>query len=141
MNINTRPMATLHAPDAAAPLSRADHRLNGAQRTFRQVLGQGTHGTVASVEENAVSTAEQLVAVSLVQPLLTQMRETSQAAPPFAPTQAEKQIRALQDAGVAQRIVQASRFPIVERLARGMLDRAERAGAVQVKAPSGSNHS
>lgn len=104
------------------------------------MLGQGTHGTVASVEENAVSTAEQLVAVSLVQPLLTQMRETSQGAPPV-PTQAEKQIRALQDAGVAQRIVQASRFPIVERLARGMLDRAERAGAVQVKVPSGSNHS
>jgi len=56
------------------------------------------------------------------------MRETSNAAPPFAPTQAEKQIRALQDASVAQQIVHASRFPVVDRLARGMLDRARQQG-------------
>lgn len=143
MSINTSMMAASAVPPTAPSLARPEHRLHGVQGTFRQVLGQGSgvSGSGASIEQKAISTAEQLVAVSLVQPLLSQMRETSRAAPPFAPTQAEKQIRALQDAGVAQQIVRSSRFPIVERLARGMLDRAERTGVSRIDARAGSNHS
>lgn len=135
MNINASMIPSAPARSDPSGFVRAEPRLIGAQGSFRQVLGQqntDTEGVDANgmtpVERKAVSTAEQLVAVALVQPLLAQMRETSNAAPPFAPTQAEKQIRALQDASVAQQIVHAARFPVVDRLARGMLDRARPQG-------------
>ena len=60
-----------------------------------------------------------------MQPLLKQLRESSQAAPPFAPTSAEKQLRALQDAELARQVVRGGRFPVVERLAQGMLRGAD----------------
>lgn len=97
------------------------------QASFAEILGRsygpGLDGR--SIEERARSGAEQLVAVSLVQPLLKQLRESSQAAPPFAPTSGEKQLRALQDAEVARQVVRAGRFPMVERLAQRMLMQAD----------------
>jgi len=142
MSINTSMMTSSAAPAPGTSFARPEHRLNGSQTSFRQVLGQGGGEGASGItaEQRAVSTAEQLVAVALVQPLLAQMRESSNAAPPFAPTQAEKQIRALQDASVAQQIVHASRFPMVDRLARGMLDRAERQGGDRMEALAGSNN-
>jgi Rod binding domain-containing protein len=74
-------------------------------------------------EQRAREAAEQLVTQSFVLPLLKQMRETDHTAPPFAPSQAEKQFRALGDAGLAQQIVHAARFPLVDRLARDLLKR------------------
>lgn len=141
MSINTSMLTSSAAPSASTSFARPAHRLSGSQTSFREVLGQGGDGASGvTMEQKAVSTAEQLVAVALVQPLLAQMRESSNAAPPFAPTQAEKQIRALQDASVAQQIVHASRFPMVDRLARGMLDRAERLGGDRIEALAGSKN-
>jgi Rod binding domain-containing protein len=74
-------------------------------------------------EQRAREAAEQLVTQSFILPLLKQMRETDHTAPPFAPSQAEKQFRALGDAGLAQQIVHAARFPLVDRLARDLLKR------------------
>lgn len=65
--------------------------------------------------------AEQFVAIALVQPFLKQVRESSQAAPPFAPGPGEKQFRAMQDAAMSQRLVKAAHFPLVDRLARDLL--------------------
>ncbi|RMD66319.1 MAG: hypothetical protein D6824_01125 [Planctomycetota bacterium] len=58
--------------------------------------------------------AEELVAQALVKPVLASLRETNQAAAPFAPTAAEKQFAPLLDAIFAQRIVASERFPLVD---------------------------
>jgi len=73
-------------------------------------------------------TAEELVAITLVQPVLAQMRESSFAAEPFAPTDAEKRFGAQYDAAIARQIVRSGRFPLVDQLARQMRLRSESAG-------------
>jgi Rod binding domain-containing protein len=67
--------------------------------------------------------AEELVAMTLVQPILAQLRDSSMAAEPFAPTEGEKRFGAMYDAQVARQIVRGSRFPLVEELARQMRER------------------
>jgi len=68
--------------------------------------------------------AEELVAMTLVQPILAQLRDSSMAAEPFKPTEAEQRFGALHDAEVARRIVSSSGFPLVEALARQMRERS-----------------
>jgi Rod binding domain-containing protein len=96
------------------------------QRAFAGVLARGMTTPGAdrlSPQDKARQTAEQLVAVAFLQPLLKQLRESSHAAPPFAPTQAEKQFGALSDAELAQQLTHAAHFPLVDRLARDLLRR------------------
>ncbi len=98
------------------------------QREFASILSRRVDrpgAEAATPEEQATDAARQLVSIALIQPLLTQLRETSQAAPPFAPTSAERQFRAMSDAQLAQQIVKAGRFPLVDVLARQMLARQE----------------
>lgn len=98
-----------------------------SQQTFLAALGRadptGTDKN-SPPEERARETARQFVAQALIHPLLKQLRESSNAAPPFAPTQAEKQFRALQDVGLAHQIAHASHFPLIDRLARDLLMRS-----------------
>ncbi len=102
----------------------------GEQRDFASVLGRQGVGVVASrtgaaagPEAQAREAAEQFVAIAMVQPILKEAREGTMAAGPFAPSSAERQFRALQDASVAQRITKAAHFPLVERLAGDLLRR------------------
>lgn len=60
--------------------------------------------------------AEGLVATSFIKPILTQVRESNNAPPPFGPTQAEKQFGSLLDNKLSDEIVRASQFPIVDRI-------------------------
>jgi len=71
--------------------------------------------------------AEELVAQALVRPVLASLRETNQAAAPFAPGAAEKQFAPLLDAIFAQRIVASERFPLVDAVEASL----SRAGKVQ----------
>ena len=73
-----------------------------------------------AADEKARDTAERLVAVVLIQPILKQMRESNQAAEPFKPTRGEQQFQGMMDAKIAQDITQSARFPLVDRLARDM---------------------
>lgn len=93
--------------------------LLGQQAAFQSVIGRGR-----ATGDRARAAAEEFVAVSLVEPILRELRESSDAAPPFAPTRGEKQFRALLDAQLSREIARASRFPLVERLASD-LRRAE----------------
>ncbi len=77
-------------------------------------------GSAAAADRKARDTAERLVAVVLVQPILKQVRESNQAAPPFQPTRGEQQFQSMLDAKLAQEIAQSARFPLVDRLARDM---------------------
>lgn len=123
----------VHSSAAPADVAHAAPRPSGPvdplvarQRAFAGVLGRelSTPGAEkVSPEDRARQTAEQLVAVAFIQPLLKQLRETNQAAPPFAPTQAEKQFGALGDAELAQQLTRAAHFPLVDRLARDLLKR------------------
>ncbi|MCL4742571.1 MAG: hypothetical protein KJZ54_10255 [Phycisphaerales bacterium] len=97
--------------------------LTDAQRTFAESLSiaerrpDGTRGT-------ARETAEKLVAITFVEPVLKRLRESDGAAPPFAPGPGERQFRALLDARVAHDIVRAARLPMVDRLAHDLLRRS-----------------
>jgi Rod binding domain-containing protein len=105
------------------PRDDGRHPLVTAQRSFASILARD-RGAPADPEQSARESAEQLVSISLVQPVLKQLRDSDGAAPPFAPTQAERQFRSLMDAELAQRLVRASNFPLVDRLARDLLARA-----------------
>jgi len=122
------PVAGQSAPFAAAAL---DASVAGARRSPAGVGNDGDFAlklmdsrrgeTPETAEERARLGAEQLVAISFVEPILSMVRESDNAAPPFKPTRAEKQFRALLDADLAQRIVRGANFPLVGRLARQML--------------------
>jgi Rod binding domain-containing protein len=98
------------------------------QSEFASVLSRERTGVAAiardapaSPEEEAREAARQFVSIALVQPILRQFREGSQAEGMFAPSKAELQFRAMQDAALAQRITRAANFPLVDRLARDLL--------------------
>ena len=111
---------------AAAPQwQNRSSDIREAQRSFLGVLGKHVAPDKPQTrEEQARDVAEQYVSITLVQPMLKQLRETNNAAPPFAPTAAEKQFRSLTDADLAQRIVHAKQFPLVDRVAHDMLRKA-----------------
>lgn len=109
---------------ASLSQSAARPDLSNAQRSFLSVLGKRVDEPVADgPDEQARHIAEQLVSISFIQPMLKQLRATNNAAPPFAPTQAEKQFRALTDADLANQIVHAKQFPLVDRLSHDLLKR------------------
>ena len=113
-------------PTTPAPLqwgAVTPDRLTDNQRSFAAALGRADTRQ-QSAPDRARDTAEQFVTQTLILPLLKQLRANNQAAPPFAPTQAERQFGALQDAETAQRIAHASRFPLVDRLAQDLLRKA-----------------
>jgi len=98
------------------------------QREFASILARRVEGPGAveqTPKERATDAARQLVSIALIQPMLAQLRETSKAAHPFAPTSAERQFRAMSDAHLAQDIVKAANFPLVDVLARRMLAKSE----------------
>lgn len=88
----------------------------------------GTRGAKAPAAA-AREAAEQIVSVTLVQPLLMRLRESNMAAPPLAPSRGERQFQSLMDAHVAQEVVKAANFPLVDELARRLLRDATPAAA------------
>lgn len=127
-------------PDASTAVlaSRTGAVVRGTddQRAFRDLLGISRRRTPeapadATAEERAAADAareresreiaEAMVAKVFLEPVLASAREHSQAAPPFAPTDAEKQFGAFTDARMALEVVRAARLPIVDRLARDLL--------------------
>lgn len=121
------PAGTLTSP-LTASLASTIAPLPSRQVSFSELLGRQSGSGESGLDptQRATAAAEQLVSVALVQPLLAQLRATNNAAPPFAPTGAEKQMRALQDADVARQITHAARFPLVDRLAQRMLNASRR---------------
>lgn len=84
------------------------------QRDFSAVIARDDANPRA--EGSARRAAEDFVALAFVEPLLAQMRESNNAAPPFAPGPAEKQFGEIMDQVLSRQIVRASRFPLVDRL-------------------------
>jgi Rod binding domain-containing protein len=93
------------------------------QQLFSQVISRAKTDAAETPEQRARKAAEQLVSTALVQPILKQMRESNNAAPPFAPNEAERTFRSFMDASLAQRMVGSQRWGLVDQLARRMLGR------------------
>ena len=95
---------------------------------FARVLGTSDRGlagrAAASPQDKARQAAEEFVSITLVQPLLKMAREANTSSAPFGPGEGEDAFGGLLDASYAQEIVRAAQFPLVDRLARDMLDRS-----------------
>lgn len=114
------------APPAPAFDAVSPPVLRDRQRAFLEVLGRAARKTPST---DARAAAEEFVALAFVQPLLKDLRNSSWGAAPFAPSAAEKSLRALADAQLARDLVRAGRWPIVDRLARDLQARSGSAGA------------
>ena len=118
------PIAPLAQPGLLSPQPLAHdaavhHRRREAE--FERLLAVAQAQEEASPRaREAREAAEDFVSMTFIEPILARLRESSQAAPPFAPTNGEKQFRAMLDAGLARELTRAARFPLVERLARDL---------------------
>lgn len=77
--------------------------------------------SVEAAELRATEAAQKLVSSTLVEPILKQLRETNNAAAPFGPTPAEKQFGPILDGQLAEKIVSAADFPMVERIKQDLM--------------------
>ncbi|OAB63960.1 hypothetical protein AY599_16305 [Leptolyngbya valderiana BDU 20041] len=84
------------------------------QRDFSAVIARDDANPKAA--GSARRAAEDFVAMAFVEPMLAQMRESNNAAPPFAPGPGEKHFGEIMDRVMSRQIVRASRFPLVDRL-------------------------
>jgi len=99
--------------------------LGARQEGFSEILGQSRDrlGPAEGKEQRARRAAEEFVSSALIEPILKSLRESNHTAPPFAPGPAEKQFRGLIDTHMARQIAHSSRFPLVDRLARDLLNK------------------
>ncbi|MGE3109424.1 MAG: hypothetical protein AB7G11_14145 [Phycisphaerales bacterium] len=109
---------------ASSERSAAPARLAGLQEDFARILGRA-RSAAPDNPEAARQAAEEFVSMSLVQPLLAQLRSTNHAAAPFAPSTGETQFRQMLDAQIAHDIVRAKQFPLVDAVARKLLSRSQ----------------
>lgn len=70
---------------------------------------------------SARDAAQQFVAMTFIQPLMKEIRESSNAAAPFAPTQGEKMFGAMLDEQIAHDIVRASDWALIDRIEADLL--------------------
>lgn len=78
----------------------------------------------AEIREQARSSAETLVAQTLIAPLLAQLRDTNHAAEPFGVSEAEKRLGPVFDEKIATQMVQRMKLPMVEQVERSLLKRS-----------------
>ena len=104
----SKPRSTSQTPIEVAP-----------QERFLSALHRRSGGDERA--DRARKAAEEFVATTLVKPILTQMREMNQAAPPFAPGPYEKAFSQMIDDEIATRLVKAQRFALVDRLKNQMM--------------------
>lgn len=91
---------------------------------FGAALRRARSAGAAGTPEAARSAAEEFVAMTLVQPILAQMRAQNSAAAPVGPGEAERAFAPLWDAEIAARITKAENFGVVDAVARKLLERS-----------------
>lgn len=114
-------------PDSIAPISSISlpaayaTRPEGDRELFASAIARAQSRPGETREEQARSAAQQLISTALISPVLSQMRQSTWAAAPFKPNQAERTFGQIYDATLAQRLVQSTRWPLVDAVARRML--------------------
>jgi len=113
--MQTNAAIAMHSPAPTHVLQR--------QRDFSAVIArdQGANSTTKPARQ----AAEDFVAMAFVQPLLAQLRETNDAAQPFAPGPAERQFGEIMDQVLSRQMVRASSFPLVDRIEHDLSQRTE----------------
>ena len=96
---------------------------------FARFLASASASGDAIANDETRRAAEQLVAVTFIQPILRAARESNNAAPPFAPTALEKQFGPLMDARLSDSIMRSSRWPLIDRIERDMRANGKQAPA------------
>lgn len=105
-----------------SPINFLPPRGSGApDGRFASALARVQSSSQTPAEAEAQKAAEEFVSITLVQPILTMLREQTDAAPPFAPGAAEKAFGPLLDAEIASRITHAKGFGLVDVVARDLL--------------------
>lgn len=118
--------------------------LDGKQREFSRVLGRvnpaiqaAELGTdTSSVKAKRRQAAEDMVAISLVQPILKNVRENNKAAAPFGPGPAEKQFGVFMDAAWARSMVKSGNFQLVKSVERWLGGNREPLAPASTQAPA-----
>jgi len=106
------------APDRGAEPDGARSFSDALRRSA--MIPPGQPRSPGAEPDPAREAAQELVAITFVQPILAQLRESNMAAEPFAPGDAERRFGPLWDAAIAQRIVQARGFGLVDAVARSV---------------------
>lgn len=118
-----------YTPANAARSLASETRRPGASAFAEELRAQSTPAdpkAVAEVEASAREKAEAFVAQALVQPVLKEMRSSSDAWGPFKPGQHEQSFSWLIDERIAQNIVSSENFPVVDRIAESLLQASRR---------------
>ena len=118
-NPTVAPLAQATAPKSEQVRSALSSSSGVRTRSFVESLqkAEKINNPYERAQAESRAAAEEFVAVALVQPILTQLRESNNAWGPFAPGAHEKQFGSLLDAEYASRIAPASGFGLVARLA------------------------
>jgi Rod binding domain-containing protein len=111
-------------PAGFAPVGQGARDPDGFIEAMRTVSSR-----TLKQEPTARQAAEDLVAITLVQPILAQLRESNQAAAPFGPTDVERRFGHMWDAEIARRMVQSRGFGLVDAVARSVQMRVDSARA------------
>lgn len=106
--------AATFAPDGPLRALRPDDRAGFASALDRVEWSKDD-------ATRAREAAEEFVAMALVQPILASARESTNAAPPFAPGDAERRFGFLLDQRYAHEIVRSQNFPLVDAVTRQLL--------------------
>mgnify|MGYP003630149151 CR=1 FL=1 len=124
-NPGTDPTKFQITPDIIKPPSEHAGELWQSDTTtqLRSIIANAKQGAQAELtpETEARVAAEGLVSSTFIEPILKQIRESNTAPPPFGPSSAEKQFASLLDTNIADEIVHAANFPLVERIANQLM--------------------
>lgn len=116
-------MSTIHtAFPPTTPFAQASPARNRNHFDFAPMLGDArSQGEPQTRAGKARQAAEAFVGDALVLPILKQVRESADAAPPFNRGKHEEMFAPLMDQAIATEIVRSENFPLVDRIAQQML--------------------
>jgi hypothetical protein len=122
----------LRAQQVSTFRSPSMSRLQADQANFSQVLNTAQRALDTNEAQREQQTksdetrkaAQDFVSIAFVQPVLKQLRESSQAAAPFAATSAQKSFQQMLDGVLARKITQGTNWPLVDAVEQRMLRKA-----------------
>jgi Rod binding domain-containing protein len=99
--------------------------LSAAQDDFSSILSRKRSDPNISIEQQTRESAQDFVAIALVQPVLKQLRDSDRTPAPFGPGPGEKQFRQIADGAFARQLVRKSNWGLVDRISKMLLDKAK----------------
>jgi hypothetical protein len=133
MNVETLQLDALYSPRALPRIANRDAP-DASFDSFDHILDD------AKRAQQAREAAGQMVASAFIQPALAQLRESPFVSDRFAPGAAERRFGPLLDQHIADRVVSAGNFPLVDRLTEHLLSAGAGSPAGAVAAIGGARN-